>query len=42
LEVGMFLVYGSAATFVVLNALAKRNLIAKNHPMLQESYNHHI
>ena len=42
LEVGMFLVYGSAATFVVLNALAKKNLIAKNHPMLQESYNHHI
>jgi hypothetical protein len=38
----MFLVYGSAATFVVLNALAKKNLIAKNHPMLQESYNHHI
>jgi hypothetical protein len=42
LEVGMFLVYGSAATFVVLGALAKRNLIAKNHPMLEESYNHHI
>ena len=42
LEVGMFLVYGSAVTFVVLGALAKRNLIAKNHPMLEESYNHHI
>ena len=42
LEVGMFLVYGAAVTFVVLGALAKNNLVAKNHPMLQESYNHHI
>jgi hypothetical protein len=42
MELGMFLVYGSSVTFVVLGTLAKRNLIAKNHPMLEESYNHHI
>ena len=42
MELGMLLVYGSSFAFVVLGALAKRNLIAKNHPMLEESYNHHI
>ncbi len=42
MEIGMFLVFGSAATLVVLGALAKTNLIAKNHPMLEESYHHHI
>jgi hypothetical protein len=42
MEVGMFLVYGSAVALVVLGGLAKKNLIAKNHPMLVESYNHHI
>lgn len=42
MEVGMLLVYGSAFTFVVLGALAKKPLVAKNHPMLEESYHHHI
>lgn len=42
MEVGMFLVYGSLVTLVVLNGLSKKNLIAKNHPMLGESYHHHI
>jgi hypothetical protein len=42
MEIGMFLVYGSAVALVVLGGLAKKNLIAKNHPMLEESYNHHI
>lgn len=42
MEVGMFLVYGSAVAMVVLGGLAKKNLIAKNHPMLEESYHHHI
>lgn len=42
MEVGMFLVFGSLVTYVVLNNLSKRNLIAKNHPMLEESYHHHI
>jgi hypothetical protein len=42
MEIGMFLVYGSAVALVVLGGLAKKNLIAKNHPMLEESYHHHI
>lgn len=42
MEVGTFLVYGSAVALVVLGGLAKKNLIAKNHPMLEESYHHHI
>ncbi len=42
MEIGMFLVYGSAATMVILGGLAKGNLIPKNHPMLEESYHHHI
>ncbi|WBL43606.1 quinol:cytochrome C oxidoreductase [Algoriphagus halophytocola] len=42
MEVGMFLVYGASFIFVVLTALAKGNLIPKNHPMLEESYHHHI
>jgi hypothetical protein len=42
MEVGMLLVFGSLVTYVVLNNLSKRNLIAKNHPMLEESYHHHI
>ncbi len=42
MEIGMLLVYASAATYVVLGGLAKHNLVPKNHPMLEESYNHHI
>lgn len=42
MEVGMFMVYGAAVALVVLGGLAKKNLIAKNHPMLEESYHHHI
>lgn len=42
MEIGMFLLYGSAVTLVVLGGLAKGNLIPKNHPMLKESYHHHI
>ncbi|MHA7130049.1 quinol:cytochrome C oxidoreductase [Algoriphagus namhaensis] len=42
MEIGMFLLYGSAVTLVVLGGLAKGNLIPKNHPMLEESYHHHI
>lgn len=42
MELGMFLVYGSAVALVVLGGLAKKPLVAKNHPMLEESYHHHI
>ncbi|GGZ28252.1 hypothetical protein GCM10007049_21490 [Echinicola pacifica] len=42
MEVGMFMLYASVVIFVVLSGLAKKNLIAKNHPMLEETYHHHI
>jgi hypothetical protein len=42
LEIGLFLVFGSAFLFVVLNALSKLQLVAKNDPMMEESLNHHI
>lgn len=41
-EIGWFLVYGAAFTYVVASALAKAPLVAKNHPMLEESMQHHI
>jgi hypothetical protein len=42
LELGLFLVFGSAFLFVVLTALSKLQLVAKNDPMMEESLNHHI
>ena len=42
MEVGTALVYLAAFLFVVLAALAKHPLVAKNHPMMAESLNHHI
>jgi hypothetical protein len=42
LELGTTLIYLSAFLFVVLTSLAKAPLIAKNHPMLEESIHHHI
>ena len=42
MEIGMFLVYGAGAAWVVMSNLGKGNLVAKNHPMLEESYHHHI
>ncbi len=42
MELGMLLVYGAAFAFVALSSLAKHNLVATNHPMLEESYHHHI
>jgi hypothetical protein len=42
MEIGMFLVYGSVAAWVIMSNLGKQNLVAKNHPMLEESYHHHI
>jgi hypothetical protein len=41
MEIGLTLIYGAAFVFVVLGALAKAPLLAKNHPMLQESLHHH-
>jgi hypothetical protein len=42
LEVGLFLIFTAAFLFVVLNALAKYPLVAKNDPMMGEAMNHHI
>jgi hypothetical protein len=42
LEVGLALIFIAAFLFVVLNSLSKFRLVAKNHPMMQESLHHHI
>jgi hypothetical protein len=42
IEVGTAIGFVGLFTFIVLNALSKKPLIAKNHPLLQESLNHHL
>ena len=42
LELGMLLVFAGAFTFVLFTQLAKTPLVAKNHPMMEESLHHHI
>lgn len=42
LEIGIAMVYLAAFLYVVLSNLAKQPLVAKNHPMLEESLHHHI
>src|SRR5690606_34506629 len=42
IEIGLALIYFSAFVFTVLTSLAKAPLVAKNHPMLEESIHHHI
>lgn len=42
LEIGVALIYTAAFAFTILTSLAKAPLIAKNHPMLEESVHHHI
>jgi len=42
LEIGLAMVFAGAFLFVVLNALSKLQLVAKHHPFMQESLNHHI
>jgi hypothetical protein len=42
LEIGLALIFLAAFLFVALNALSKVPLVAKNHPMLEESLHHHI
>lgn len=41
-EIGMLMIFGAAFLYVTLTNLAKVPLVSKNHPMLQESLNHHI
>jgi hypothetical protein len=42
MELGLVLVFGGAFLSVVLYSMSRLPLIAKNHPMLQESIHHHI
>ncbi len=42
LEIGLGLIFLAGFLFVTLNALSKVPLVAKNHPMMAESLNHHI
>lgn len=42
LEIGLGMIFMAAFLFVVLSSLAKNPLIAKNHPMMEESMHHHI
>ena len=42
LEIGLALVFTAAFLWVVLSSLAKFPLVAKQHPMMEESLNHHI
>lgn len=42
LEIGLAFMFLAAFLFVVLNALSKFSLVAKNHPLMQESLHHHI
>ena len=42
IEIGTALGFVGLFTFAVLSALSKKPLVAKNHPFLQESLNHHL
>ena len=42
IEIGMTLIFGAAFIYVMLNSLAKMPLVAKHHPMMEESLHHHI
>ena len=42
LEIGMLLLFLATFLFVILNGLTKLPLVAKNHPMLDESLHHDI
>jgi hypothetical protein len=41
-EVGMTLIFASIFLFTILTALSKVGLVAKNHPMLEESEHHSV
>jgi hypothetical protein len=42
IEIGLALVFLAMFLFVVLTSLTKFPLVAKHHPMMAESMNHHI
>ena len=41
-ELGLTMIYSGVFVFLVFFGLSKASLVAKNHPMLQESLHHHI
>jgi hypothetical protein len=41
-EIGSAIAFAAAFIYVVLRALAKASVVARNHPMLEESLHHHI
>jgi hypothetical protein len=41
-ELGTAMIFGSIFTYALLTGLSKAPMIAKNHPMLEESVHHHI
>ena len=42
IEIGMAAIFAVGFIFVVLRALSKAPLVARNHPMMEESLHHHI
>ena len=42
MEIGVLIVYLSLFLYVILHSLSTRSLVAKNHPMLEESLHHDI
>ena len=42
MEIGVLIVYLSLFLYVILHSLSSRALVAKNHPMLEESIHHDI
>jgi hypothetical protein len=42
MEIGFFLIYFGIFGYVVMQALTKMPLVPKNHPLLEESLQHHI
>ena len=42
IEIGTAIIFAGGFIYVVLQSLAKAPIIAKNHPMLEESLHHHI
>ena len=42
LEIGLLFIFLSAFLYVILQGLTKLPLVAKNHPMLEESLHHDI
>jgi hypothetical protein len=42
LELGLGMIFLASFLYVAFNALSKMPLVAKQHPMMEESLHHHI